>query len=148
MDIIEKIIREVIKGEEEVKPTDKELITRMFNLLVEGAEDNFKSFKEFLNDGSCLCRISAYANVINKSSFEELNEIAKETGITKEILDEFWELMQDRCDEIVSDVNKELGYLKFRIGEIDFDGKEEIKPDFDRMTKEELIDYIRTKENY
>lgn len=148
MDVIEKIIREVIKCKEEVKPTNRELVTKIFNLLVEGAEDNFKSFKEFLNDDSCLCPISAYANVINKFSFEELNEIAKETGITKEILDEFWKLMQDRCNEITSDVNKELGYLKFRIGEIDFDGKEEIKPNFDRMTKEELIDYIRTKENY
>lgn len=146
MDVIEKIIREVIKCKEEVKPTNRELITRMFNLLVEGAEDNFKSFKEFLNDGSCLCRISAYANVINKSSFEELNEIAKETGITKEILDEFWKLMQDRCNEITSDVNKELGYLKFRIGEIDFDGKEEDKPNFDKMTKEELIEYIKQKD--
>lgn len=148
MDVIEKIIREVIKCKEEVKPTNRELVTKIFSLLVEGAEDNFKSFKEFLNDDACLCHISAYANVINKSSFEELNEIAKETGITKEILDEFWKLMQDRCNEITSDVNKELGYLKFRIGEIDFDGKEEIKPNFDRMTKEELIDYIRTKENY
>lgn len=117
MDIIEKIIKEV-------KPTNKELITRMFNLLVKSAEDNFKSFKEFLNDGSCLCRISVYANVINKSSFEELNEIAKETGITKEILDEFWKLMQDRCNEITSETNNKLDYLKFRIGEIDFDGKE------------------------
>ena len=143
MDIIEKIIREVIKDEEEVKPTNKELITKMFNLLIDGAEDNFKTFKEFLKDGSCLCRITSYTNLINKSSFEELNEVAQETGITKEILDEFWKLMQERCNEIVSETNNELGYLKFRIGEIDFDGKNEDKPDFDNMTKEELVKYIK-----
>lgn len=145
MDIVEKIIREVIKGEK-VKPTNRELVTKIFSLLVESAEDNFKSFKEFLNDGSCLCRIIAYANVINKSSFEELNEIAKETGITKEILDEFWKIMQDRYENIVSDTHRKLDYLKHKINDIDFDGKEEDKPNFDRMTKEELIEYIKQKD--
>ena len=143
MDIIEKIIREVFNKEEEVKPTEKEIVTKMFNLLIEGKEDNFKAFKEFLNDSNCLCRISAYTEVINKTSFDELNEIAKETGITKEILDEFWKIMQDRCNEITSETNNELGYLKFRIGEIDFDDKKEDKPDFDKMSKEELINYIK-----
>lgn len=144
MNIIEKIIEGLIESkEEEVKTTSKELVTKMFNLLVEGADSDFEIFKKFIKEGSCLCRITAYAGVINKTSFEDLNEIVKETGITKEILDEFWRIMQERCNEITSETNSILGYLKFRIGEIDFDGTNKDKPNFDEMSKEELIKYIK-----
>lgn len=127
------------------KPTNKELITKLFELLIAGKKDNYKEFKEHVSNMDCICGIRAYADFINKFDVDELKEIIEETGITEDILDDFFHILNERRNELVLKVDASLGVLSSKIYD-SFENVEDNKSDFDNMSKEELIKYIKEKD--
>ena len=137
---LDKLIKMLEELEE--KPTKKQLLTKLFKLLVEDKKDDYKEFKAHLNDNvNCLCSIKAYCDYIIETDFKELEEVIKETGITEEILNDFNRILTERRNQIVYEADAALGVLSSKI--YDCFEHEDNKPDFNNMSKEELIKYIK-----
>lgn len=128
----------------EKKLTDKKVLTKMFKLLVIEKENDYKEFKEHVSSINCICGIKAYASFINKFDNNELKEIIKETGITEDILDDFFHILNGRINQLVAEVGTTLGILSSKIYDV-FERDEDDKSDLDNMSKEELIHYIKNK---
>lgn len=142
---INKLVEVLDKVFGEKRPTNKELITKLFKLLVIGKDDNYKEFKEHVSNIDCLCGIRAYADFINRFDVDELKEIIEETGITEDILADFFHIINERRNELVLEVDTALGVLSSKIYDSfeNVEDNKDDKPNFDEMSKEELIKYIK-----
>ena len=149
-DIVEQLIIALNKANE--TPSYKEIVTRLFNNLKADKEENYKDFKEHVdNKCDCNCAIKAYYEVFDNLSDDELKEIIKENNITKDIYENFDKILCDKyvsnnynLNSIMRDTNKRLQCIFYAVDE---DKPLEDKPLEDKsledMSKEELINMIK-----
>lgn len=137
--IIEQII-EVLDKAKETAP--KAIIAKLFNTLKADKEEDYKNFKEHVNDYcDCNCAIKEYYAVFDNLNDDELKEIIKENNITKDIYKNFDKILCDKCISNNTDIKSIMMDTNKRLHGI-FDAVYENKP-FEDMSKEELIDYIK-----
>ena len=144
-DIVEQLIIALNKANE--TPSYKEIVTRLFNNLKADKEEDYKDFKEHVDEKcDCNCSIKAYYEVFDNLSDDELKEIIKENNITKDMFENFDKIL---CDKYISnnyDINTIMRDTNKRLQSI-FYAVYEDKPIEDKaledMTKEELIDKIK-----
>ena len=145
----ENIIKQILKILDESKetPNPKVIITKLFNTLKADKEEDYKDFKEHVdNNCDCNCAIKAYYEVFDNLSDDELKEIIKENNITKDIFENFDKILCDKyisnnynLNSIMRDTNKRLQCIFYAV--------DEDKPLEDKsledMSKEELINMIK-----
>ena len=144
-DIVEQLIIDLNKANE--TPSYKEIVTRLFNNLKKDSEEDYKDFKEHVDEKcDCNCSIKAYYEVFDNLTDDELKEVIKENNITKDIYENFDKIL---CDKYISnnyDINIIMRDTNKRLQSI-FYAVYEDKPIEDKaledMTKEELIDKIK-----
>lgn len=130
------------------KSTYTQIITNLLNTLKEDANNNYKDFKEHIdNKCDCNCAIKTYYELFGKVSDDELKEIIKENNITKDIFKNFDNIL---FNKFVSNNRKTRSIIENtckRMNNI-FDSndkdKDKDKP-LEDMTKKELINMIRNK---
>lgn len=144
-DIVEQLIIALNKANE--TPSYKEIVTRLFNNLKKDSEEDYKDFKEHVDEKcDCNCSIKAYYEVFDNLTDDELKEIIKENNITKDMFENFDKIL---CDKYISNsygIKKLMRNTSKRMRDI-FNAVREDKPLEDKsledMTKEELIDIIK-----
>lgn len=140
----ENIIKQILKVLEEDKetPAPKAIVTKLFNTLKADKEEDYKDFKEHVNENcDCNCAIKAYYEVFDNLSDDELKEIIKENNITKDMFENFDKIL---CDKFVSNnygIKSIMRNTNRRLQGI-FSTVREDKA-LEDMTKEELIDKIK-----
>lgn len=138
--IIEKIIEILDKAKE--APSYKEIIIKLFNTLKSDKEEDYKDFKEHVdNDCDCNCAIKAYYEVFNNLTDDELEEVIKENNITRDIYENFDKIL---CDKYISNNSNIKGVMRDTNRRLQgiFNAVREDKA-LEDMTKEELIDKIK-----
>lgn len=128
-------LREERKKELEDKVT---VVTKIFNNFKEEKDDNYNGFREFINDKECLCHIKGYAEFINSLSDDEIKQAIDNTGLTQDEFFAFTHILINRVNEVRSDILGSISKFKTR-----FEKQFDIEVDFENMSKEELIDYIK-----
>lgn len=140
----ENIIKQIIEVLDKAKetPAPKAIVTKLFNILKADKEEDYKDFKEHVNDKcDCNCSIKAYYEVFDNLSDDELKEIIKENDITKDMFENFDKIL---CDKYVSNntnIKSVMRNTNRRLQSI-FNAIREDKA-LEDMTKEELIDKIK-----
>lgn len=126
------------------KSTYTQIITNLLNTLKEDANNNYKDFKEHIdNKCECNCAIEAYYELFGKVSDDELKEIIKENNITKDIFTNFDNIL---CTKFVNNnANIRITIEKTRKRMDDIFGSGDKDKPLEDMTKEELINMIRNK---
>lgn len=136
--IVEAFI-EALKEEREKELEDKvSVVTKIFNNFKEEKDDNYDSFREFINGRNCLCHIKGYAEFINSLSDDEVKQVINNTGLTEDELFKFTNILIIKVNEVRSNIIDSIS--KF---ETKFQKQLDVKVNFESMTKEELIDYIK-----
>ena len=140
----ENIIKQILKILNETKetPTPKTVVTKLFNTLKADKEEDYKDFKEHVdNDCDCNCAIKAYYEVFNSLTDDELEEVIKENNITKDIYENFDKIL---CDKYISNNSNIKGVMRDTNRRLQgiFNAVREDKA-LEDMTKEELIDKIK-----
>lgn len=136
---IVKAFLETLREEREQELKDKvTVVTKIFNNFKEEKDDNYNGFKEFINDKECLCHIKGYAKYINSLSDDEVKQVINNTGLTEDELFKFTNILIIKVNKVRSDIIDSVS--KF---ETKFQKQFDIKVNFESMTKEELIDYIK-----
>lgn len=136
--IVEAFI-EALKEEREQELKDKvTVVTKIFNNFKEEEDDNYNGFREFINDKECLCHIKGYAKYINSLSDDEVKQVINNTGLTEDELFKFTNILIIKVNKVRSDIIDSVS--KF---ETKFQKQFDVKVNFESMTKEELIDYIK-----
>lgn len=134
---IEALKEEREEREQELK--DKvTVVTKIFNNFKEEEDDNYNGFREFINDKECLCHIKDYAKYINSLSDDEVKQVINNTGLTEDELFKFTNILIIKVNKVRSDIIDSVS--KF---ETKFQKQFDVKVNFESMTKEELIDYIK-----
>lgn len=119
------------------------VITRLFNTLKGDAEQDYKDFKEHIDDKcDCNCAIEAYYEVFGKLSDDELKEIIKENNITKDVFTNFDDILTTKFVNNNANIRSTIEKTRERMNKI-FDSDH--KDNLENMTKEELINMIRNK---
>ena len=137
--VLIKAFLETMKEERENELKDKvTVVTKIFNNFKEEKDDNYNSFKEFINDKECLCHIKGYAGYINSLSDDEVKQVINNTGLTEDELFKFTNILITKVNEVRKDIIDNIS--KF---ETKFQKQFDIKVNFEDMSKEELIDYIK-----
>lgn len=130
---------ETLREEREQELKDKvTVVTKIFNNFKEEEDDNYNGFREFINDKECLCHIKGYAKYINSLSDDEVKQVINNTGLTEDELFKFTNILIIKVNKVRSDIIDSVS--KF---ETKFQKQFDIKVNFESMTKEELIDYIK-----
>lgn len=136
---IVKAFLETLREEREQELKDKvTVVTKIFNNFKEEKDDNYNGFKEFINDKECLCHIKGYAKYINSLSDDEVKQVINNTGLTEDELFKFTNILIIKVNKVRSDIIDSVS--KF---ETKFQKQFDVKVNFESMTKEELIDYIK-----
>lgn len=136
---IVKNILETLREEREKELKDKVTVaTKIFNNFKEEKDDNYNTFKEFINGKDCLCHIKGYAEFINSLSNDEIKQVIDNTGLTEDELFKFTNILITKVNEVRKDIIDNIS--KF---ETKFQKQFDIDINFEDMTKEELIDYIK-----
>lgn len=136
---IVKNILETLREEREKELKDKVTVaTKIFNNFKEEKDDNYNTFKEFINGKDCLCHIKGYAEFINSLSDDEIKQVINNTGLTEDELFKFTNILITKVNEVRKDIIDNIS--KF---ETKFQKQFDIDINFEDMTKEELIDYIK-----
>lgn len=136
---IVKAFLETMKEEREKELKDKvTIVTKIFNNFKEEKDDNYNTFKEFINGKDCLCHIKDYAEFINSLSNDEIKQVIDNTGLTEDELFKFTNILITKVNEVRKDIIDSIS--KF---ETKFQKQFDIEVDFEGMSKEELIDYIK-----
>lgn len=136
---IVKAFLETLREEREKELENKvDVVTKIFNNFKEEKDDNYNGFKEFINDKQCLCHIKGYAGYINSLSDDEIKQVVNNTGLTEDELFKFTNILITKVNEVRSDIIDSVS--KF---ETKFQKQFDVKVNFESMTKEELIDYIK-----
>ena len=137
--VLIKSFLETMKEEKEKELKDKvTVVTKIFNNFKEEKDDNYNSFKEFINDKECLCHIKGYAGYINSLSDDEVKQVIDNTGLTEDELFKFTNILITKVNKVRSDIIDSIS--KF---ETKFQKQFNVKVNFENMSKEELIDYIK-----
>ena len=144
-DIVEQLIIALNKANE--TPSYKEIVTRLFNNLKANKEEDYKDFKEHVDEKcDCNCSIKAYYEVFDNLSDDELKEIIKENNITKDMFENFDKILCDKyisnnydINTIMRDTNKRLQSIFYAV----YEDKPFEDKSLEDMTKEELINMIK-----
>lgn len=138
-----KSVLETLREEREKELKDKVAIaTKLFNNFEEEKDDYYNSFKEFINGKQCLCHIKGYAEFINSLSNDEIKQVINNTGLTEDELFAFTHILINKVNEVRRDIIGIISTFKTRF-EKQFDVEVKDDVDFESMSKEELIDYIK-----
>lgn len=130
---------EALKEEREKELKDKvTIVTKIFNNFKEEKNDNYNTFRKFINGKECLCHIKDYAEFINSLSDDEVKQVINNTGLTEDELFKFTNILIIKVNEVRKDIIDSVS--KF---ETKFQKQFDIKVNFEDMSKEELIDYIK-----
>lgn len=136
--IVEAFI-ETLKEEREKELKGKvSVVTKIFNNFKEEKDDNYNTFREFINGKECLCHIKGYAEFINSLSDDEVKQVINNTGLTEDELFKFTNILITKVNEVRSDIIDSVS--KF---ETKFQKQFDVNVNFEDMSKEELIDYIK-----
>ena len=139
-DIVKQLIIALNKANE--TPSYKEIVTKLFNNLKKDSEEDYKDFKEHVDDKcDCNCAIKAYYEVFDNLTDDELKEIIKENNITKDMFENFDKIL---CDKYISNNAGIKGLMRNTNRRLQgiFNAAREDKA-LEDMTKEELIDKIK-----
>lgn len=140
---IVKAFLETLREEREKELKDKVAVTtKIFNNFREEKDDNYNSFKEFINNKECLCHIKGYAEFINSLSDDEIKQVINNTGLTEKELFAFTHILINKVNEVRSYIINSIGTLEIKFQK-QFNVEFKDKVDFESMSKEELIDYIK-----
>lgn len=140
-DIIDQFVMALNRAKE---ATYKQIIAKLFNTLKNDREEDYKEFKEHIDDKcDCNCAIKAYYESFDKLSDDELKEIIKENNITKDIFQNFDSILTDKFVSNNADIRSTIEHTRERMNKI-FDSGDKDKR-LEDMTKEELINMIRNK---
>lgn len=136
-----KTFLETLREEREKELKDKVTIaTKLFNNFKEEKDDYYNNFKEFINSKQCLCHVKGYAEFINNLSNDEIKQVIDNTGLTEDELFAFTHILINKVNEVRRDIIGTISTFKTRFEkQFNFD----IKVNFEDMSKEELIDYIK-----
>lgn len=138
-----KSVLETLREERKNELKDKvTVVTKIFNNFKEEKDDNYDSFREFINDRECLCHIKGYAGYINSLSDDEIKQVINNTGLTENEFFAFTHILINRVNEVRSDILGSISKFKTRF-EKQFDVEVKDDVDFESMSKEKLIDYIK-----
>lgn len=130
---------ETTKEEKEKELKNKVLVvTKIFNNFKEEKDENYNGFKEFINDKECLCHIKDYAVYINSLSDDEVKQVIDNTGLTEDELFKFTNILITKVNEVRSDIISIVSTFETK-----FQKQFDVKVNFEDMSKEELIDYIK-----
>lgn len=132
-------LREERKKELEDKVT---VVTKIFNNFKEEKDDNYNNFREFINGKDCLCHIKGYAEFINSLSDDEIKQVINNTGLTEHELRTFAHILINKVVEVKNDIINSINEFQVKFNNRINDKIEE-NVDFEGMSKEELIDYIK-----
>lgn len=104
----------------------------------EEKDDNYNCFIEFINSKECLCHIKGYVEFINSLSDDEVKQVINNTGLTEDELFKFTNILIIKVNKVRSDIIDSVS--KF---ETKFQKQFDVEVNFENMSKEELIDYIK-----
>lgn len=136
---IVKAFLETLREEREKELKDKvTVVTKIFNNFKKEKDDNYNSFREFINDKECLCHIKGYAEFINSLSDDEIKQVINNTGLTQDEFFAFTHILINKVNEVRNDILGSISKFKTR-----FEKQFDIEVNFESMSKEELIDYIK-----
>lgn len=138
-----KAFLEAIKEKEEKELEDKvSVVTKIFNNFKEEKDDNYNTFREFINGKDCLCHIKAYAGYINSLSDDEVKQVINNTGLKEDELFKFTNILIIKVNEVRKDIVDSISKFETKFQkQFDVEVKDNIN--FESMSKEELIDYIK-----
>ena len=139
--IVEAFIKALKEEREERENELKDkvsVVTKIFNNFKEEKDDNYNSFKEFINDKECLCHIKGYAGYINSLSDDEVKQVINNTGLTEDELFKFTNILIIKVNKVRSDIISIVSAFETK-----FQKQFDVKVNFEDMSKEELIDYIK-----
>lgn len=141
--VLIKTILETLKEEKEKELKDKvSVVTKIFNNFKEEKDDNYNGFKEFINGKDCLCYIKGYAEFINDLSNDEIKQVINNTDLTEHELRTFVHILINKVIDVKNDIINIINELQIKfVNQINDKIEENI--DFESMSKEELIDYIK-----
>lgn len=143
--IVEAFVK-ALKEEREERENELEdkvsIITKLFNNFKEEKDDNYNGFREFINGKECLCHIKGYAEFINNLSDDEVKQVINNTGLTQDELYIFIDILIDRVIKVKNDIIDSIRKLQSKfVNQINNETTNNV--DFESMSKEELIDYIK-----
>lgn len=138
---IVKAFLETLREERENELKDKvSVVTKIFNNFKKEKDDNYNTFREFINGKECLCHIKGYAGYINSLSDDEIKQVIDNTGLTEDELFKFTNILITKVNEVRKDIIDNIS--KF---ETKFQKQFNVDINFEDMSKEELINYIKNK---
>lgn len=144
-DIVKQLIIALNKANE--TPSYKEIVTKLFNNLKKDSEEDYKDFKEHVDDKcDCNCAIKAYYEVFDNLTDDELKEIIKENNITKDMFENFDKILCAKYISNIYGIKNLMRNTSKRMRDI-FNAVREDKPLEDKsledMSKDELINMIK-----
>lgn len=138
-----KSVLETLREERKNELKDKvTVVTKIFNNFKEEKDDNYNTFKEFINGKECLCHIKGYAEFINSLSNDEIKQVINNTGLTEHELRTFVHILINKVIDVKNDIINIVNELQIKFTN-QINDKIEENVDFESMSKEELIDYIK-----
>lgn len=140
--IVEAFV-EALKEQAEKELEDKvDIITKLFNKFRSEKDDNYNEFRKFINSKECLCHIKDYAESINSLSDDEIKQVVNNTGLKEDELLVFVHTLIGKVIDVKNDIINTIKELQTRfVNQIN--NETEIEVNFESMSKEELIDYIK-----